>query len=344
MQEDNVEVILNNAVIGNVNERIASGEVSPQRDSILQAVIENANKLVEHGYAQLVDDFSFEANRDSLLEYSECLRSADNLYVGKLNSLWRKAFAASDTFYLLIMDTAEDYRRYVVRNYKDDVPYMFKAQILIHKRAIQMYQEIMCLVKNGYPDGAFARWRSLYELSAVSRFIQRYGEEVAEAFYTTRDFSDYRGWARYAACFSEWNKDKHIKIKDIIDNSGLNHEEWKTEYEEASKIVHATPIATFTRIGVSKEFPGIVPTDRTHAGIAKAARNAAVALAVISECFFIMDAIPYVNAYLVGLSLNKWVEGIYELYGEVNEDDFLRCFTDEDISRLTLPDFFSADS
>lgn len=46
-----------------------------------------------------------------------------------------------------------------------------------------MYLEILTLVKNGLADGAFARWRSLFELSVISNFISSNSEEVAKAYY-----------------------------------------------------------------------------------------------------------------------------------------------------------------
>lgn len=52
----------------------------------------------------------------------------------------------------------------------------------IQGRALQQFIEIITLMKNGFADGAYARWRSMYEIAIVSAFITEKGEAVAEAF------------------------------------------------------------------------------------------------------------------------------------------------------------------
>ena len=59
---------------------------------------------------------------------------------------------------------------------------VFVVLAILHARACQVSSEILVLLRSGLADGAFARWRTLYELSAVSLFIAKHGQEVAERY------------------------------------------------------------------------------------------------------------------------------------------------------------------
>ncbi len=48
----------------------------------------------------------------------------------------------------------------------------------IHSKSIQMGKEVCLLLKNGYPDGALARWRSLHENTVIFRVLISRFEDV----------------------------------------------------------------------------------------------------------------------------------------------------------------------
>lgn len=56
------------------------------------------------------------------------------------------------------------------------------AIAILHMRACQTTLEILTLMENGLPDGAYARWRTLYEVSVVAFVIERFGDEIAERY------------------------------------------------------------------------------------------------------------------------------------------------------------------
>ena len=60
--------------------------------------------------------------------------------------------------------------------------HLFPALIKNHSRACLMSEEILHLLKGGFPDAAFARWRSLYEIAVTATFIGLHGEVCAEAY------------------------------------------------------------------------------------------------------------------------------------------------------------------
>lgn len=57
-----------------------------------------------------------------------------------------------------------------------------EAIAILHMRACQTAMEIIVLLENGLPDGAYARWRTLYEISVVSFIIDKFGDDIAERY------------------------------------------------------------------------------------------------------------------------------------------------------------------
>jgi hypothetical protein len=53
----------------------------------------------------------------------------------------------------------------------------------LQTRACQTTLEILTLIENGLPDGAYARWRTLYELSVVAYFIHQAGDDTARRYF-----------------------------------------------------------------------------------------------------------------------------------------------------------------
>ena len=52
----------------------------------------------------------------------------------------------------------------------------------LHVRACQVTDEIICLMENGFADGALARWRTLHEIAVVSVIIADGDETLAERY------------------------------------------------------------------------------------------------------------------------------------------------------------------
>ena len=73
----------------------------------------------------------------------------------------------------------------VHRRIRDGAPavdWTRRAILLVYARGIQTAEEIRTLLHAGFAAGAWARWRTLHELSVVALFISRHGDKVAEAY------------------------------------------------------------------------------------------------------------------------------------------------------------------
>lgn len=99
----------------------------------------------------------------------------------------------------------------------------FDALTRLHARATQVAMEIHHLLKGGFADGAFARWRSLHELSITTLFIAQSGEATAEHFLSYRYLWEYY----FAQTYQEYSDE--LDAEEIASGTIESLEEDKEE-------------------------------------------------------------------------------------------------------------------
>ena len=57
-----------------------------------------------------------------------------------------------------------------------------EALVGIHARALRTATAVLVLLENGLADDAYARWRTLYELSVMAAFLSDHGDEAAKRY------------------------------------------------------------------------------------------------------------------------------------------------------------------
>ena len=257
-----------------------------------------------------------------LTMYEEVLvqRSRDKEFIAHQEQIWNRAFVASEAMYIMALEAAESYSEYVStldEDMKAQREWTFMALQHIHGRALQEFLEVITLLKNGFADGAYARWRSMYELSVIAAFIKEHGESVARKFYEASETDDRYDWAKVSGIWPE-NK-KHINFSDIEKSCTLNTEDWKNQYVLANRVVHASPQGTFARLGNTGTH-SIIPAGRSDYGITTPGEHSAISLAVISALFFTVfpetDTVASVNI------INRWVHVIRETYFKAHDEAF----------------------
>lgn len=230
---------------------------------------------------------------------------------------WGEALIYYETLYFCCVECGAELYKYMTENQKlTDKSYMFDVLMNIHARMCTICGEILCLMRNGYADGAFARWRTMDELKTIMFFIKQYGNDVAKSYYEYMEFEDFKynkkysniidmnnyemvsekyrfyenksdyEWARSASCFIK-NKNR-ITYKMIFDETGLN-KEFQEEYDLACKTIHASPSATFNRLSsTGKDYEPLIagPTDF---GFPTPGQNAALSIMQGTICFILLE-------------------------------------------------------
>jgi len=167
--------------------------------------------------------------------------------------------------------------------------YTFEATVALHARAIRVSKEILALLREGYPDGALSRWRTLHEIAVVSTFLARSDRDVSKRFIAHRGVASAKALKQYveflprsnmkplepgdielaeqhrAALIEEFGKDfgeemgwaspvgsktKGINLFDLELATGLDH--WRPRFKWASDDIHASAKPYHASLGMAE--------------------------------------------------------------------------------------------
>ena len=280
--------------------------------------IENAtDQLVEDASAMYIQHFKEVMYPNALNE-----RDKASSFIASIDQVWQEGFIASESLYLIVIEMATQFNsifRELPLEEKKGKEYKYFVLRELHGRACQQFLEILELLKGGFADGAYARWRSMYEISVIADFIRMNKDVVAQRYFEESfDDKGTREWAKAAPCFSKY---KYVKLSDIKKQCEFSGDVWDDQYKLANKVVHASPEETFNRLGVSSDSrKKFIPVGRSNYGLAAPAINSAITLCHITVFFFRLitrgDLLVYTRA------LTKWVGYVQQTYLEIEKSCF----------------------
>ncbi|MEZ9041736.1 MULTISPECIES: DUF5677 domain-containing protein [unclassified Vibrio] len=96
---------------------------------------------------------------------------------------WKSGFDLLETHIVICTEAGETLNSEHRPQAAEQGDLVFDLLVRHHARACHIANEILCLMKNGFPDAAHSRWRALHEVSATALFIAKHGQECAERFY-----------------------------------------------------------------------------------------------------------------------------------------------------------------
>ncbi|TCK68448.1 DUF5677 domain-containing protein [Acidipila rosea] len=189
-------------------------------------------------------------------------------------------------------------------------------------RACQVTDEILCLLENGFADGAMARWRTLHEIAVVAAVILQYGDEIAERYIDHQTVESKRSMDKYIACsqqlgykpmtprmqaritkahekvITKYGKTFHsdygwaaYHLKKEKPNfthleEAAGRAEMRAHYQMGNDNVHAGIKSMYVRLGLIGDYEGLL-AGRSNAGLTEPGQNAAHTLTQLAVlvCF-----------------------------------------------------------
>lgn len=139
-------------------------------DNVLLNGMEAAAKALVR---QLLKDHNEQQIHDDIELYR--LRKSLEFYWGKGLSLLRAMLSMAREVYLVEAQS-------LTRSKAKKGIILREALIGIQARALRTSTAVLVLLENGLADDAYARWRTLYELSVIAAFISTHGEQAAERY------------------------------------------------------------------------------------------------------------------------------------------------------------------
>ena len=193
-----------------------------------------------------------------------------------------------------------------------------KLLVRIHARAIQVAEEILILLKNGFADGAEARWRTLHELTVTSAFIAQHGNSVAEQYIEHESIELYNkakqhnqyhirlGAEEIPLHKIEQLKQEYLNLIDkygegyktpygwassILNNkrptfsaieASVEFDHYRPYYKSASENIHSGSSSTFARLGLLHDEEEIILSGSSDSGLAVAGESTVLSLTQIT--------------------------------------------------------------
>ncbi|MCX7014235.1 MAG: DUF5677 domain-containing protein [Candidatus Sumerlaeota bacterium] len=180
---------------------------------------------------------------------------------------------------------------------------LFEVLCRLQARSCQIAQEVLLLLKNGFADGAHARWRTLHEMAVIGSFIGKYGEECAQRYMDHQvvefeklatQHSEYAEVLKHNPFDPEEISQIHQDYEGVLNEYGpqfRNDYGWasaflknakpsfvdierdvemefcRPTYKEASHNVHASAKGAFYRLGLPADDQGVLLAGPSDVGI-----------------------------------------------------------------------------
>lgn len=97
---------------------------------------------------------------------------------------WREGLDALDAFVLLCAELGETL--IAVTAPTSGRSWKHQSLFTTYGRSLRVAREVLCLLHGGFADGALGRWRTLHELSVVTRFLAANDEELSRRYVLHR--------------------------------------------------------------------------------------------------------------------------------------------------------------
>lgn len=196
--------------------------------------------------------------------------------------------------------------------------FVFDVLSRLHARGCQITSEIVLLLRNGFADGAHARWRTLHEISVIGYFIAKHGNDTAERYLCHDAIESYKAAGSYQKhCESLGYKkmtdqeygtirsryeffvnkygirykkeygwasaainNDNPKLSDIESDVGLSH--MRPYYRMACHNVHANPKGIMFKLGLLPESGDILLSGPSNLGLTDPGHSTALSLLQIT--------------------------------------------------------------
>lgn len=275
-------------------------------------------------YVKLIDKFIEDTTTNitqNIHEYDKEELASNAQDLNYIQSVWGNAFSYLRIFYVMCLDICEEYRQFVnEEKYLFDRPSVAQALYFIHAKSMLVYAETICLLENGYPDGAIAHWRTLFELYAIAVFLNDNNDDVSKEYINSfndksNDEQSKYKWARKSGRFAE---EKGIGISAIISEMykilkeqgtiDISKKKFLDGYNFANLILHPSAKGVFGRVSNLQEVNSIA-VGRSDYGLDVAAINSVTVLYEITVLHLAMfpSAISYIG---INLLRNIWKDNI----------------------------------
>lgn len=297
--------------------------IEDNKDIIEKKIEKNPDYLIElmqHSIKSGSDILYKGSDNDKGREL-ESVRKENRYFTNRLYKTWKKPI---DYFEALIELIASCTYSFVETFYEDAYKnnnLLFNALQNIQARSLLISRECLTLIKNGYPDGSFSRWRTIYELSVIGKLLyDENNQELCERYLNYYHIQEYldekhsreRGHQNhtdesfeilkynYDFMIDKYGQD-YVKgdygwANDIFNKKRVTFQEIKDRvdmdklygyYKLSSAYIHGNHKANEESLGVIPNLERLKLVGPSNYGLSIPMQNVAISLIHISTYFFL---------------------------------------------------------
>ncbi len=233
---------------------------------------------------------------------------------------WGKPFDLLEALNVICIESGDEFNYSFRPTAVKENNLVFDLIVRLHARTCHISSEIICLMRNGFADGAYARWRALHEVVCIAKFINKHGEKAAERYYHHEFIEAYKGMIQhqkyahrikpdpftedevetakrhYEELLNKYGDNfkksygwasifvpnqQNTNFSDIEEDVGLDH--WRPYYKFASQNIHGGVKGLFNKLGLNIGERNILLVGQSDAGMSLPIHSTAISLLQISS-------------------------------------------------------------
>jgi hypothetical protein len=159
-------------------------------DNILRDYISNGMKLADSTLDEEIRALIksklatvlLERLKLSVLGELEASKGIEKEFEAAVLSTWKKPLDLLDLLLYVCLEVSSGFNSEYGSEISSKRSYVQVALARQQANACFVFNEIIHLLKSGFPSGAHSHWRTLHEIACVSYFISEHGEDMAKRF------------------------------------------------------------------------------------------------------------------------------------------------------------------
>ena len=116
------------------------------------------------------------------LDKLEASKEIEYTFEDAVRTTWRKPFNLSDLLLNVCLEVSSNCTSNFEKDTSSKRDYVLQALTKLQSNACLIFNEILHLLKSGFPSGAQLHWRTLHEMVCISYFIFEHDNEMAKRF------------------------------------------------------------------------------------------------------------------------------------------------------------------
>lgn len=280
------------------------------------------------------------------------LREERELFEKKLGDYWRKPIDLLESFIWVAFNAGKEFndKNRAEASRRDD--HVFEALSRLHAKACQTSFAVLTLLRSGFADDAYARWRSLHEIAVIGSFISENGQKLAEKYLQhqviqqckiIRAQIEAQGPNSVEEVFQDELDDWESRQKELLGLYGKRYKsdygwaeealkgnsltfraieeqvqlnELRPNYRMASDNVHANSRGLYFRLGLDQNGGNVILAGASNVGLAEPGPSTAISLKQITVT--LLDTKPNPDTPIATKILASLVDEIGQAFLEVH--------------------------